>query len=75
MADRNILKQDRIQDYIDNRLNDRDRASVAAYLLANPEVGNAVERLRRQNEALKAIGQEILDEPVPERLRSVLGKA
>jgi anti-sigma factor RsiW len=57
MADRNILKEDRIQDYIDDRLNERDRASVAAYLLANPDVDNAVERLRRQNEALKAIGQ------------------
>ena len=72
MADRSILGEDRIQDYIDGRLGDRDRASVAAYLLANPEVGVEVERLRRQNEALKAIGQEILDEPVPERLRAAL---
>ncbi|MEZ5930982.1 MAG: hypothetical protein R3F54_03365 [Alphaproteobacteria bacterium] len=75
MVDTDILKEHRIQDYIDDRQNERDRASVAAYLLANPDVGAAVERLRRQNEALKAMGQEILDEPVPERLRSVIGDA
>lgn len=72
MADRNILDEDRIQDYIDDRLGERDRANVAAYLLANPEIGAGVEQLRRQNEALKAVGQEILEEPVPERLRSAL---
>lgn len=72
MADHNILGEDRIQDYIDDRLGERDRASVAAYLLANPEIGAEVEKLRRQNEALKAVGQEILDEPVPDRLRAAL---
>lgn len=72
MADRDILNQDRIRDYIDDRLNERDRASVAAYLIAHPDLGSEVETLRRQNEALKAIGQEILDEPVPARLRAAL---
>lgn len=72
MTERSIIEEDRIQDYIDGRLNDRDRAGVAAYLLAHPEIGADVEKLRRQNEALKAIGQEILDEPVPERLRVAL---
>ena len=72
MAESDILGEDRIQDYIDDRLNERDRANVAAYLLANPEIGAEVEKLRRQNEALKSVGQEILEEPVPDRLRSVL---
>ena len=72
MTERSIIDEDRIQDYIDDRLGDRDRASVAAYLLAHPEIGADVEKLRRQNEALKAIGQEILDEPVPERLYDTL---
>ena len=72
MADRDILDEDRIQDYIDDRLNEHDRANVAAFLLANPEIGAEVDQLRRQNETLKSVGREILEEPVPERLRSAL---
>lgn len=72
MAERDVLTDDQIQGYIDDRLRDRDRAAVAAYLLAHPEVAGEVETLRRQSEALKAVGQEILDEPVPERLRQAL---
>jgi anti-sigma factor RsiW len=72
MADGSVLTDDQIQGYIDDRLNERDRAAVAAYLLANPAAAQEVETLRRQTEALKGVGQEILDEPVPERLRNVL---
>ena len=72
MADREMLADDKIQDYIDGRLDDRDNAVVAAYLLAHPDVASHVEMLRRQNEALRGIGHEILDEPVPARLRDVL---
>jgi len=72
MADHEILADDKIQDYIDGRLDDRDKAAVAAYLLAHPDLASRVEMLRRQNEALRGIGQEILDEPVPARLRNVL---
>jgi anti-sigma factor RsiW len=72
MASHEILADYRIQDYIDGRLDERDQALVATYLLAHPDVASKVETLRRQNEALKGIGQEILDEPVPARLRDVL---
>ena len=72
MAERNVFRDEQIQDYIDGRLNERDRAAVAAYLLARPRVAAEVEAIRRQSEALMALGQEILDEPVPEHLRRVL---
>lgn len=72
MADHEMLADDKIQDYIDGRLDDRGKAVVAAYLLAHPDVASHVEMLRRQNEALRGIGHEILDEPVPARLRNVL---
>lgn len=72
MADPEILADHKIQDYIDGRLDERDQAIVAAYLLAHPDAASKVEMLRRQNEALKGIGREILDEPVPARLREVL---
>jgi len=72
MAEVDVLAEHKVQDYIDGRLSERDRANVAAYLLAHPDLASEVEAVRRQNEALKGIGQDILDEPVPERLRSVL---
>jgi anti-sigma factor RsiW len=72
MAERNVFTDRQLQDYIDGRLNERDRAAVAAYLLAHPGVAADVEAVRRQSEALRALGQEILDEPVPEPLRQVL---
>jgi anti-sigma factor RsiW len=72
MAERRILADDRFQDYIDGRLGDREQAVVAAYLLAHPEVASQVEMMRRQTEALRGIGQEILDEPIPDRLRTLL---
>jgi anti-sigma factor RsiW len=72
MAERNVCRDEQLQDYIDGRLNERDRAAVAAYLLAHPRVASEVEAIRRQSEALRALGQEILDEPVPEPLRRLL---
>ncbi|MGF1475319.1 MAG: anti-sigma factor family protein [Geminicoccaceae bacterium] len=72
MADRDPFTDEQIQAYIDNQLSERDRAAVAAYLLAHPNVARTVETLRRQSEALRGIGQEILDEPVPARLRNAV---
>jgi len=66
------MSDDQIQGYIDDRLGERERALVAAYLLAHPGMAEEVEGLRRQSEALRGVGQEILDEPVPERLRNIL---
>jgi len=67
-----ILGDHEIQDYVDGRLNERERAAFAAYLLAHPEVASKVEALRRQNDILRGIGHEILEEPVPDRLREAL---
>jgi anti-sigma factor RsiW len=72
MADSRMLADHKFQDYIDGRLSERDQAAVAAYLLVHPDVAAEVEMLRRQTEALRGIGQEILEEPVPARLRTVL---
>jgi anti-sigma factor RsiW len=72
MVERNASTDQQIQDYIDGRLSERDRAAVAAFLLAHPRVAAEVEAVRRQSDALQALGQEILDAPVPEHLRRVL---
>lgn len=72
MVERSAFTDEQIQDYIDGRLRERDRAAVAAYLLAHPRVAADVDAVRRQSEALRALGQEVLDEPVPEHLRRIL---
>jgi anti-sigma factor RsiW len=72
MASRSVFTDRQLQDYVDARLNERDHAAVAAYLLAHPQAAAEVEAVRRQSEALRALGHEILDAPVPERLREVL---
>jgi anti-sigma factor RsiW len=63
---------EQVQDYVDGRLRGRELAAMVAYLLADPELASEIESLRRQNEALKRLGQDVLDEPVPERLRDVI---
>ena len=68
MAESDVLAADRIHDYIDGRLSDRDRAAVAVYLVGRPRAAAEVEALRRQGEILRGIGQAVLDEPVPPRL-------
>lgn len=75
MVERSVFTDRQLQDYIDGRLSERDRATVAAYLLAHPDVAAEVDAVRRQNDALAALGQEILDEPIPERLRLALRQA
>lgn len=70
-----IPSDEKVQDYIDGRLNERDQAAVAAYLLANPDEARKIQGMRQQNEALKGLGAEVLSEPVPDRLKAVLADA
>jgi anti-sigma factor RsiW len=63
---------EQIQAYVDGLLSDPERATVAAYLEKHPEIAYDVETLCRQNDALRQIGDEVLSEPIPERLRGVL---
>jgi anti-sigma factor RsiW len=67
--------EDHLQDYIDGRLDAEAHAAVALELLARRDLAAEVDTLRRQNEALRVIGREILDEPIPERLRSAVREA
>jgi anti-sigma factor RsiW len=66
---------DELGEYVDGGLSESRRAEIAAWLSAHPQKMAEVERLRRLNEGLKGLGEEILDEPVPDRLRKVLKHA
>ncbi len=72
MSRRGRISAAEIQDFIDGRLDCGARSSFIVRLLECPEVGVEVEAMRRQHEALREVGQEILDEPVPPRLRNIL---
>jgi anti-sigma factor RsiW len=68
------IVEDQLNALIDDRLDPAERAAVLAVLARSPELTARVKALRRQHEALRGVGQEILHEPVPERLRSVLAR-
>lgn len=61
--------------YVEGRLNDRQHDAVARYLEQNPEKAREVEIMRKQQELLDKIDASILDEPVPEKLKSVIEDA
>jgi anti-sigma factor RsiW len=63
---------DDMQDYIEGRLGETDRARVDAYLRLNPQEGARVDALRRQAQRLKKLGDDILREPVPEPFLDIL---
>ena len=61
-----------LQDYLDDRLDPQRRAAVAAWLAQNPVKAAELEALRYQDEALRALDADILEEPLPDRLREAL---
>jgi anti-sigma factor RsiW len=68
------IAEDQLNALIDDRLDPAARAAVLTVLARSPELAARAKALRRQHEALRAMGQEILHEPVPERLRGVLAR-
>lgn len=55
--------------YVDGALAPQRRAEVEAWLLAHPEQQDRVTAFRAQNDALRALFDPVLDEPVPAPLR------
>ena len=64
------VNEDELQAYADDRLDERRRAEVAAWLDSHPAEAGRVEDYRRQNEALHALFDPVLDEPVPQCLQN-----
>lgn len=70
-----MLSDEKIGDYVDNRLAPRDRAVVCAELLMNPGLARHVHRMVLLDCLLRGLSQQILDEKVPERLKKVITEA
>jgi len=66
------LTEKLIQGYIDNRLNDRERETVASHLRLDAELAAKVEEMLNLNDTLKAVGAEILNEPIPQQIKKLL---
>jgi anti-sigma factor RsiW len=56
--------------YVDGSLDPERRATVEAWLLANSEQQVRADAFRAQNDALRALFDPVLEEPVPARLRA-----
>ena len=72
MVERDRRAVDRFLAQINRRWRRRGQAAAAPYTLAGADSDAEIEAVLRENEILKDIGREILDEPVPERLRDLL---
>jgi len=57
-----------LQAYADGKLPEERRAAVAAWLAAHPDDAERIESYRHLAEELRSTYQDVLDEPVPERL-------
>lgn len=63
-----------LQDFIEGRLAPERQQAVVDYLRHNPSEARRVETLRQQAERLRQLGQDMLNEPVPDQLLDVLKK-
>jgi anti-sigma factor RsiW len=63
------MNESELQAYADGQLDPRRQAEMEAWLAAHPADAERVEAYHRQNEALHALFDPVLSEPVPPRLR------
>ncbi|WP_108682802.1 anti-sigma factor [Methyloceanibacter sp. wino2] len=66
------LTDAQINAYIDGRLSQKDRAAVAAILLADPDLMHKVMRMVLINDVVRGLGQHVLQEPLPDTIQQVL---
>ena len=72
MAGSNTVTEEDIQEYIDGRLSLFRRKEVEAHLALRPDRAAEVQSLLRQQEALRRLGEDILNEPIPDRFQDIL---
>lgn len=74
-----LLRNERLagmlSSYLDNGLEGEALTEFEALLLENPGLAREVEEMQRVEQALKLIGQDVLDEPVPGYLLDAVRQA
>jgi anti-sigma factor RsiW len=67
-----VIDDDLIEQHLEGRLRQAHADAFEARLAAEPQLRMLVEEMRCQAFALRGLGAEILDEPLPARLLAVL---
>ena len=67
-----MITEDDLHALADGRLGPERRAEVEAWLQGQPEARAKADAWRAQNDALRAMAREVLDQPVPSRLIAAL---
>lgn len=67
-----MMTEDDLHALADGRLGPERRAEVEAWLVGQPEARAKADAWRAQNDALRALAREALDEAVPQRLLAAL---
>ncbi len=75
MDDKPAPSDDMLQEFVDGQLNERDHARVAEYLLFDSEAAKRVRQMRQLNGQLKALGETMAGEPVPDRLKELIRRS
>lgn len=65
------IHESEVHTYVDGALTEARRQAVEAYLADRPEEAERVRLYRAQNQALKALFDPVLNEPVPAHLRAL----
>ena len=65
------ITEDELQAYVDDSLPPEWQAAVEAHLSQHPADAERVAAYRAQKQALRALFQPVLDEPLPERLQAL----
>ena len=65
------ISEDELQAYVDSALPEARRGDVEAYLAAHPDENERVRAYQAQKQALRALFDPVLDEPLPEKMRTL----
>ena len=66
------ITEDDLHAYLDGTLDPSRRLAVSLYLAAHPADAARVEAFRAQKEAVHALFGSVVEEPLPQRLKSAL---
>lgn len=72
MTSGNPIDPELIHGYVDNQLDSETELEIGLHFADHPEQRELVDEYRRQNEAIGALYDHVLSEPVPARLSAVL---
>ena len=61
-----------LNEFVDGRLSREEAAEVAAAVASNPALAKELAEISKLNEQIQSVGADVLEEPVPDRLRQIV---